>query len=88
MPHEFQVLRAGTVLYGTLRLAAATPTQAALLRWAWETITSEGLRLGGQSARGYGRASAQTDWADTMPEPDFPIHTDGLLEMLAEAAGR
>lgn len=88
VPFEFQVLKPGTVLFSWFTLAQATRAQAGLLRHVWEQATAAGLWLGGMRARGFGHCTVATGWPDDFPPAAAPDAPDGLLDLLAEVAGR
>ena len=88
-----QVVKSGTVWWGTLRLAGATLGHVQALRVAWEWLTASGtLHLGAKRAQGYGLAKAEADWSQ-LPElePDWVgqlhEHRDTVMSLLAAAAG-
>lgn len=88
MPFEHQVLKPGAVLFSWFTLTEATPAQAALLRWLWDTATSDGIWLGGMRSRGYGHCQTTALWPDHMPAPAVPTSDETVIAQLREAAGR
>lgn len=93
MIYDWQVVKSGTVWWGTLRLAGATLGHVQALRVAWEWLTASGtLHLGAKRAQGYGLAKVEADWSQ-LPElePDWVgqlhEHRDTVMSLLAAAAG-
>lgn len=94
MIYDWQVVKAGTVWYGSLRLAAATVDHAQALRVAWEWLNASGtMHLGAKRAQGYGLVKAEADWS-ALPDLDanwvgqLAQYGDELMALLAEAAGK
>lgn len=94
MIYDWQVVRAGAVLSGGLRLAAATVAHAQALRAAWEWLTAGGtMHLGAKRAQGYGLCRVDADWS-ALPDLDVDFvaalreHADEVMGMLAVAAGK
>lgn len=94
MIYDWQVIKAGATMYGTLRLAAATDMHAQALQAAWKWLTADGtLHLGAKRAQGYGLCQADVDWSK-LPEFDpgwvtrLGRHRDELMRLLVEAAGK
>lgn len=94
MIYDWQVVKAGTVWYGNLRLAAATVQHVQALRVAWEWLTASGtLHLGAKRAQGYGICQAEVDWS-SLPDLDadwvasLGSHKEELMRLLSEAAGK
>jgi hypothetical protein len=94
MIYDWQVIRTGAVLYGMLRLAAATVAHVQALRAAWQWLTVAGtMHLGAKRAQGYGLCQVDADWS-TLPDLDTDFvagleqHRDEVLGMLTAAAGK
>lgn len=94
MIYDWQVVKAGTVWFGTLRLAAATIGHAQALRVAWEWLTASGtLHLGAKRAQGYGVCRAEADWS-ALPDQSaswvqtLHEHRDEVMALLTAAAGK
>lgn len=94
MIYDWQVLRAGAVLFGTLRLAAATAAHVQALRTAWEWLTSAGtMHLGAKRAQGYGVCQVDADWS-ALPDLDGAFvaalhqHPAEVMAILSQAAGK
>lgn len=94
MIFDWQVVKAGTVWYGNLTLAAATVQHAQALRVAWEWLNAAGtMHLGAKRAQGYGRCKAEADWSalpdlDTGWVAELSGYRDELMALLAQAAGK
>lgn len=94
MIFDWQVVRAGAVLYGALRLAAATPQHVQALRVGWEWLTASGtLHLGAKRAQGYGLCRVDADFSALPPlDPGVTAtlveHRDEVMALLNEAAGK
>lgn len=94
MIYDWQVMKAGTIWYGTLQLAAATPQHAAALKTAWDLLTADGtMHLGAKRAQGYGHVAVEADWSAVPPVDGTWLdavaeHRDELLALLNAAAGK
>jgi len=94
MIYDWQVVKAGATLYGTLRLACATVPHVQALRAAWGWLTAAGtLHLGAKRAQGYGLCRVDADWS-AVPAGDGTLaemlaaNAGEVMAMLAAAAGR
>lgn len=94
MIYDWQVVKTGATLWGTLRLAAASLAHVQMLRVAWEWLTAAGtLHLGAKRAQGYGLCRVDADWG-TLPSPDPSVveamrdRAGEVLALLAAAAGK
>jgi hypothetical protein len=94
MIFDWQVIRAGAVLYGTLRLAAATVAHVQALHVAWQWLTAAGtMNLGAKRAQGYGLCRVDADWSAIPPAAADMVtalqqHPAEVLASLTEAAGK
>lgn len=92
MIFDWQVVRAGSVLYTTLRLTNATPGHITALAAAWRQLEDPDgcIHLAAKRAQGYGLAHAE---APAMPDPDpdysqyLADNATEILELLDTAAG-
>jgi len=94
MIFDWEVVKAGAVLYGELRLATATVAHAQALRVAWEWMTAAGtMHLGAKRAQGYGLCRVNADWS-AIPPADADMvtalqqHPVEVMAILTEAAGK
>lgn len=94
MIFDWEVVKAGAVLYGELRLAAATVAHAQALRVAWEWLTAAGtIHLGAKRAQGYGLCRVDADWTQVPPADADMVatlqqHPAEVMAILTEAAGK